>query len=167
MLNGISSNLVNHTNNTPFEKVKQADIKNLAKELKTVSNSYKNLLSAVSITRRFEVNPFNKVKLANVYKQLTNVSNQAKDKKATMDAPNYLFNHKQSKLNQLEKLRTQANKLKLEISKRLNDYNNQTVQSNKQWEEQNDPKKILARQQQQAQRSQDKKNDVFNGGMVK
>lgn len=110
---------------------------------------------------------FNRDKLVNIYKDLANVSNQAKDKKTTMDAPDYLFNHNKSKLNQLEKLLTQTNKLKAEISKRLNDDNHHTVQSNKHCENQNNPKNIAERQQQQAQRNLDRKNDVFNGGMVK
>lgn len=160
---------VDYANTPPTQKVKQKHIKSLEKNLKTVMNKYDNLLRGTSITGKFEVTYYNEGELKNISNNLIEIKNEAESNTATMHLPDYAlkFNVNEKKLNQLKKIIVKINKLQSKIQKMLNDYNYQGIQSEKHWEEQNNPKKIAARQQQQAQRKLDRKNDVFNGGMVK
>lgn len=155
--------------NNRAEKVKQEHLTNLAKDLKKVSNSYKEIKSHRGITGKFEVNHSNAGKLNSLSGQLDEVKQQAKNGFHKIKSAQYKqsYNENKAKLAKLKNLYLKANNLKTKIDEKITEYKKIQQQSADAWKKHNDPEHIKQAWEAREQRRDDARKDISPGGMIK
>ncbi|MDR7343014.1 HD superfamily phosphohydrolase [Pantoea alhagi] len=170
MVQNISSNSnITNINTHHFDKVKKEHITALAKEIKKVTNSHKQITTSRGTTGKFEVTLHNDRSLKNVSQQLAHCVIQAENGRKKIQSEEYKthYNENKAKLKKLEKLSLKASKLKGKIDKQLAKYYQDNREAARIWKENNDSKLLQRENAKKAQRREDARKGVFPGGMVK
>lgn len=158
MVQNISSNSnITHINTNHFDKVKKEHITALAKEIKKVINSHKQITSHREVTGKFEVKYSNAGQLKQLSEQLIGIEKQAANGHSKIDSKEYKLNYNKNKakLKKLKELSSKASKIKGKIDKQLAKYYQGNREAARLWKEKNDTKLLQRENAKMAQRRED------------